>query len=144
MKTSYLQEGKDPWHMFSSEDMQKIAFDPTRELLRSGENLGSIPENFSLKSIWWNRYPAGSFAPPHTHSGSLSGVYILEQNEPCPLRFHHSNPFGLNHDGGVGEEFRSDAEEGDVVLFPATLLHWVTQTLDWRTTISFNLGWASN
>jgi hypothetical protein len=144
MRTSYILETQNPWNIFSVENIQQIALDSTTQLLESGQNFGSVPDTFSVKGIWWNRYPAGSSAPPHTHSGALSGVYILEQNEPCPLSFYHSNPFGLNHDGGVGEEFRSNAEEGDVLLFPPTLLHWVRPTLDWRTTISFNLGWETS
>jgi hypothetical protein len=140
VRSNWTLENKYPWNIFTQDDLEKIIFDAIRALLGSGEPVGPVPKSFNTKSIWWNRYPAGATAPPHTHSGSLSGVYILEQNEACPLFFHHSNQFGLDPDAGLGEEYNPPAVEGEVLLFPATLLHWVVPTKDWRTTISFNLG----
>lgn len=125
---------------FSNGDIDAFVWEPIREMLREGLNLGKIPNNFSLKAIWWNRYPPGSSAPAHVHDGSLAGVYLLEQNEPCPLNFLYVNPFSLHPNSGGEVQFAPDAKEGDVLLFPSRLTHWVAPTINHRASISFNLN----
>ncbi len=125
---------------FTEADINTVIWQPIREMLRDGLNLGKIPDNFSLKSIWWNRYPPGASAPAHVHDGSLAGVYLLEQDETCPLNFLYVNPFSLHPNGGGEIQFAPDAKEGDVLLFPARLVHWVAPTKKHRASVSFNLN----
>ena len=127
---------------FQPDDIQQIAIDSLSELISTHSEY-SWPIEFSLHSMWWNRYPPGTTAPPHVHgSVSLSGVYILEQDEDCPLTFKYQNHYPLNpQDAGVS--YKVEARAGTCIMFPSALLHWVKPTKAWRTTISFNFS-ASN
>jgi hypothetical protein len=137
--TNYFTESVNPWGYFEKGDIVAIALESAREFEKSSELPGaSFPKDYAIKGFWWNRYVEGSLAPPHVHSPGISGVYILEQTGRCPLEFMH-----VNHYAADSEEpnvyYTPDAEEGDILLFPGTLPHWVRPAQSPRTTVSFNL-----
>lgn len=101
------------------------------------------PRTSTVSHIWYNRYEAGNTQEVHSHAKgtrtmpSVSGVYILELNEPNPLVFFSqaaaANPL-------VAEAIRmEDATEGDIILFPSALPHYVLPCKARRTTIAFNI-----
>lgn len=128
----------DPLRLFTKEDIASIALKPTRELMDQA-GIGTFAKDYDLRAFWWNRYGKGSTAPPHVHAAGISGVYLLEQTERCPLEFQTLNPYTPNPDHPA-VNYRPEAEEGTVLLFPGSLLHWVYPTVGPRTTVSFNLG----
>jgi hypothetical protein len=85
-----------------------------------------------LAHMWWNVYKKADYCPVHDHSGCLSGVYILHQDELSPLHFNHTNELGAT-------SYCPSVSEGSVVLFPSSLAHFLCPVQTHRITISFNL-----
>jgi hypothetical protein len=85
-----------------------------------------------IAHIWWNVYEKGDFCPLHDHSGCISGIYVLHQDESDPLHFNHTNELGCY-------SYCSQASEGSVLLFPSSLSHFLYPVKTHRITISFNL-----
>lgn len=141
--TNFAPERLNPWEYFTPEDVTEIAF-VSAQIFKESNSVPNIkfPDSFTLKAFWWNRYKPGSTAPPHIHSGCISGVYLLEQTGECPLEFFANDIFSPDPEDS-GTSFRPKAEEGTILLFPGTLTHWVNPTASARTTISFNLAPAT-
>jgi hypothetical protein len=91
-----------------------------------------------VRHIWYNHYEAGGHHEPHSHIGfGLAGVYFLQLDEPNTLRFHSPTAaISKLVNDTVSAEFLT---EGDIVLFPSHMLHYVQPAQKPRTTISFNL-----
>jgi hypothetical protein len=126
-------------NLFTDEEVKTIVLEPAQLLQQQLGEDTQIAPHYSITAMWWNRYPPGTHAPIHTHgSAAISGVYIVEQNEPCPLMFNCPNLFSLDpHD--CGKTYQPEAGPGTVIMFPSALVHWVQNTQDWRATVSFNL-----
>jgi len=141
--TNFAAERLNPWEYFTYDDVTEIAF-RSAELFKKSNAVpnNNFPNSFELKAFWWNRYKPGSTAPPHIHSGCISGIYLLEQTGECPLEFFASNPYSPDPEDS-STYFRPKVEEGFVLLFPGTLTHWVNPSPSLRTTISFNLAPAT-
>lgn len=109
------------------------------------------PDRLSLKLFaWMNANPAGGFNAPHTHPGAhWSGVYYVSQpkaetgnsgmieflspHADLPnWRILRAPPFKLK------KKFRPEA--GEMILFPAYLMHWVypNESVEERVSIAFN------
>lgn len=102
------------------------------------------PLQSSVVRIWYNRYEAGHTQEVHTHAKSMgstptiSGVYFLELNEPNPLVFF--SPAGASNPL-ISEALKADfASEGDIILFPSAMPHYVLPCKTTRTTIAFNIN----
>jgi hypothetical protein len=103
------------------------------------------PESSQVVDIWYNRYTPGAGQEIHTHSTKygqqtryLSGTYILELDEPNGTVFYNVNAAG---NPMVSDLLHmSSAKEGDILLFPAHLPHYVKPCIKRRTTIAFNLS----
>lgn len=98
------------------------------------------PTKSSIEMLWWNVYDKGSYAVTHNHGyGKVSGIYLLELNETNSTTFlmDDSHPFGPT----PSRMFHTTdyAQEGDVILFPSSLLHFVNPAIKRRVTISFNV-----
>ena len=141
--TNFALERLIPWEYFTQDDVVEIAI-RSAEIFKENNPIpnNKFPDSFKLKAFWWNRYKPGSTAPPHIHSGGISGVYLLEQIGNCPLEFFASNPYSPDPEES-GTYFEPKAEEGTILLFPGTLTHWVNPSPFLRTTISFNLFCAT-
>ena len=106
----------------------------------------AIPPATKLSNCWYNHYEKGQFQEPHSHRvinsnqkpSMLSGIYFIDNpsnnlsfvNNYTPLYSGSRDDF--NH-------HRPKIREGDVVLFPSELLHYVTPCDTSRTTVSFNI-----
>lgn len=101
------------------------------------------PKASTVTRIWYNRYEPGNTQEVHSHAKGhhstpvVSGVYLLELNEPNPLVFFSqaaaANP--LTNEAMP----TNDALEGDILLFPSALPHYVLPCKARRTTVAFNV-----
>jgi hypothetical protein len=106
--------------------------------LLDDKSLTTYPKSSNCKSIWFNYYEPGGFQEVHDHLGesvSFSGIYLLHVEEPNTTFFYNPNSNSyLAHTINT-----KDYEEGSVLIFPSSLLHYVNPVKDHRYTISFNI-----
>lgn len=108
-------------------------------------------KNVQLGSIWFQQYSKYSFHNTHTHWPSLfSVVYYLQFDpkehrataflNPARLQMEHY----LDRKIPVSTQFQPDAKEGDIVVFPGYLDHFVPmcRSEKTRTVVSFNFDAA--
>ena len=102
----------------------------------------SNPKQTTITQIWWNVYEKDSQAPIHTHGhghGLISGVYILHSTEPNNTVFAKDQTHAW---ASSAEDYIHTTEylnEGSVMLFPSSLIHYTLPCLSNRVSISFNL-----
>ena len=82
--------------------------------------------HFDNYDVWINYSYQGNFNPMHFHSGKISGVIYLN-----------------NEDDTVFTEYRHKGKKGEMILFPSTTLHSVDrQKKDYeRITFAFNVNY---
>ena len=100
------------------------------------------PKNTYISEIWYNVYREGYEQEIHAHHGAtLSGIYILELNEPnTTMFFSHNTSFAYCGDTKFMGAYKTDhIKEGNVLLFPSEFMHCVKKSTKSRITISFNL-----
>jgi len=105
--------------------LHKVTGEPLARLKRRAlfrQNQG----HYDGYDLWVNFAEEGDSNPRHSHAGLISAVIYLE-NDGQPTHFEN----GVSHVG----------ERGDVLLFSASLEHWVDVkvTPKTRVTMSFNL-----
>lgn len=102
------------------------------------------PATSIIKKIWYNHYDpiVSNCQEVHTHPGSTySGVYFLHLEEPNTTVFYSS--VAATNAGLVTPAKQTEfTVEGDVLLFPSSLLHYVTPAKKQRVTIAFNIDCA--
>jgi uncharacterized protein (TIGR02466 family) len=138
--TSYFHR-KDVKEFFTEEIITSIVETPLDELFENKNLFPNKPQNIILSEIWFNVYKPGYSQEIHAHGGaSLSGIYLLELNEPNTTMFFN-NGSGYNYkNSDMGSIFpTSHIEEGNVIFFPSELSHSVNKCTKDRITISFNL-----
>lgn len=111
---------------------------PAVDMLFSEINNLKTPKQSTVTQIWYNYYSASQGQEVHAHSGSsLSGIYLLDLQEENKTVFYSyaSNNSSLCY--GVKET--KDIEEGNIILFPSHLLHYVLPCNKERITIAFNI-----
>lgn len=99
-----------------------------------------LPHSSAVNRIWYNHYSGSgrSGQEVHTHTAcSYSGVYFLELYEPNTTMFY-------SHSAAVNEvtlatKTTEFIKEGDILLFPATLMHYVLPPSQPRSTVAFNI-----
>ena len=102
------------------------------------------PRSSKITKIWYNHYgPNGvSGQEVHTHVGhgnSYSGIYLLSLLEPNTTVFY-SHLASCSMPGAINAAFQTRfAQEGDILLFPSALMHYVLPAKTPRTTIAFNV-----
>jgi uncharacterized protein (TIGR02466 family) len=109
------------------------------------------PEDLETKLFaWMNMNPTGGFNAPHTHPGAhWSGVYYVRQpkvdsGNSGMIEFLDPRSDLPNWRLLQSRAFRSKRrirpEEGEIVLFPSYLVHWVypNESGGERVTIAFN------
>ena len=101
-----------------------------------------------LDSMWANVNPAGAYHVPHTHGEALwAGVYYVETPPKSPGIVFMDPRFGVGHNrphfatGLENDRFKLDVSAGDLIFFPAWLLHYVEPHTgdDPRISVSFNV-----
>jgi hypothetical protein len=99
------------------------------------------PTISTVHEIWYNQYDAtgDTGQEVHTHPESnYSGVYFLELSEPNATVFY-SQVTAVNKTANPSKETKF-IEEGDILLFPSNLSHYVLPSKNQRTTIAFNIN----
>jgi hypothetical protein len=142
--TNYKAHGT---HYYTEAQYNSIIWEPLDALYKTlfGDDAPFFTsDKFPLKSyiemIWWNVYTKGSYAIAHNHGyGKISGVYLLELNEVNSTTFLTDDAHYFGQTSGRTAHTADYAEEGDVLLFPSSLLHFVNPAIKRRTTIAFNV-----
>jgi hypothetical protein len=130
-----------------------IVFNPTNKLIDELYNLDEFarpsstkPISAKLASIWWNVYGNGKYVEPHNHGlFGISGVYFLDlpNDEPNSTTFLFNNHYPISDD--KTEDFSllyhntSYVKEGDVLLFPTAMPHYVNPVNSTKVSIAFNV-----
>lgn len=110
-----------------------------------------LPIESYISEIWYNVYEKGNFQEPHQHDrnyrnvsdkvhvNSYCGIYLLHLEEKNTTVFYEEPPIPCSIDNS-GINFLTDfMEEGNVILFPSGLSHYVLPSKTDRCTISFNI-----
>lgn len=120
------------WYDILEEDLNII-------LPQTGLNLKS-KEHWEL---WSQRYESGARHGAHNHGmGTLSGVLFLDFNPIEHQSTAFYSPFPNPYHGTIDMLQLSDVREGDIILFPAMLLHECPPqrgSEKIRTIMSFNI-----
>lgn len=135
MKTGF---GRNNKNVFDKNFCDLVVFPALDELFKklpmySGAN---SPLSSRIQFIWWNVYENGDYAPIHSHGSGIdliSGVYLLDLKEVNLTTFSFENSIVENE-----VHCASYAQEGSVLLFPASLRHFVPSVKKQRVTVSFN------
>lgn len=96
-------------------------------------------KTITIAEVWYNRYYPGAWQEVHTHATGkfvFSGVYLLDVAEENPLLFFSQGAANTRFTDGT---YRPDVQEGDIVLFPSELPHYVMPCTERRTTVAFNV-----
>jgi hypothetical protein len=125
-------------HQFLEEKsyLDQIVWKPIDQLISYGIPFSSSPKCSSINSIWANFYHPGDVHHAHSHTGSstLSGIYIVELRGENTTWFHQDGPEGFEY------LYRPEnIKEGDVIIFPSNLVHYVSPSEHERITIAFNI-----
>lgn len=93
--------------------------------------LNPITQSLKVSGYWFQQYENGDFHKWHTHPGDMfSNVYYVELPDGAS-----KTSFMLN-----GNEFTVDVKEGDILTFPAFLLHQSKPNQSSRkTVVAFNI-----
>jgi hypothetical protein len=98
------------------------------------------PKFSQVTEIWYNYYEAGSFQEVHSHTGGgknvISGVYNLLLEEKNKLVVYSQNS---SYSPFVKPAHQVEAAEGEIILFPSNMLHYVLPCEKPRATIAFNI-----
>ena len=93
-----------------------------------------LHKNPEMRGVWFQQYESGDFHHWHHHAGSnFAGIYYLELPDfSCATEF--IEPFNT----AVVKKF--NVSEGDVVLFPASLIHRSPENTSnqRKTVVAFN------
>lgn len=133
--------------------LSSVIWKPIDEMFSESLFGGHMPTTSKLLDLWFNVYKPGEGQEIHDHFGgciinsdatsmrsSYSGIYILHSEEPNKTLFYQSGPNpGAANMGGC--HFNTDfINEGDVIIFPSSLLHCALPCIKERITIAFNIA----
>jgi uncharacterized protein (TIGR02466 family) len=122
---------------YTQNNLQQIVWNSLDKLF---EQLKSKTQKCRVTTFWWNVYQQGDSAPVHNHgSFGISGIYLLELNEPNKTVFLYNHRALLKHEQDLEYYETSHIPEGTVLLFPSSLNHHVEPAETTRMTISFNV-----
>lgn len=132
-----LSEDLPTGELLREDFLNPIVWNPLDEMLKEPEIGKKIkPKKSFLTNIWWNSYEPGHNQEIHRHGDStFSGIYLLD------LREENNTVFYSTGGDARFDELKTtkDLVEGEVILFPSHLLHYVEQTKKRRATIAFNV-----
>jgi hypothetical protein len=99
------------------------------------------PMQSRLTEIWYNHYLKGDHQNVHNHGSGFgySGFYILELKEENKTSFFSYTASSIGQVCGLDLKL---AKEGDIVIFPSQLMHYVLPCEGPRTTVSFNISYT--
>ena len=139
--TGYFHR-KEIKYLFTDKIINSVIESPLDELFENKNIFKEKPRETVLSEIWFNVYKPGYSQEIHAHHGaSISGIYLLELNEPNNTVFFSNTPtYKYNERDWVGGVFPTEhIEEGNIILFPSELSHCVKKCSNYRITVAFNL-----
>ena len=170
IKTKFEQDSKDGWFKriwknstgsttFNSENLKGIGFINEIEsvvwthfdlYLAQIQTLpwirerGTSSSEYVLRSTWINKYLNGEEQEIHNHlNASFSWLYFLQQPKEGGSKMYMYNTNSRNDDRqlGLSNRFKPQQKEGDLVIFPAYLNHFVTtnESKEARYTVAGNI-----
>jgi len=94
------------------------------------------PDKYLMEALWCNWQGPGDFNPPHDHGGDLTWVIYLKipkelDEENKKYKGRSAGPGGITFVYGENADRKCIThhsvypEEGDMIMFPAWLKHWV-------------------
>ncbi len=97
------------------------------------------PTSSVVSKIWYNHYEKAQYQEVHSHSvnSTLSGIYLLHLEEPNKTVFY-SYGSSVNLLSTPTKQL-TEAVEGDIIIFPSNLLHYVLPCEKNRVSIAFNI-----
>lgn len=136
---------KDLANIILEKHMNNIVWNLMREVVAAAGIMAF--KDAGVTNLWWNVYQKGDWAELHNHSTgqrghpNYSGVYFLDIEGENTLEFvspvtSSTHPIEASFHTMRGNEIT----EGNVVIFPASLLHQVKPAPGRRVTISFNIS----
>jgi uncharacterized protein YjlB len=114
-----------PWVKLIIEDLHK-------HFLKFANHMGF--EKCMIDELWFQQYNKNGHHGWHVHGHNYTGVYYVNWNKEC-AKTRYVDP--------ITQEVKDiEAEEGDVVIFPSTVIHRAnTQEIDFpKIIISFNIS----
>jgi hypothetical protein len=156
------EKNKSKEHLFdynqnflNSSQYEDIILKPAQELILNLYNpqnpyklSKSKPKNIRLKDLWWVLYDNGDYAENHHHGlFGISGVYFLELSDTNTTNFVIQNPYPIanfrpeNRQDDLAYRIfeATDVKEGDILLFPSSMQHYVNPVKTRKISIAFNL-----
>lgn len=124
-------------HLHDLDFIKNIVFDPIADCVDDLPFEMPGLSNIHLSDIWYTYYERGNCHHPHVHPRStFSAIYLyhLEENNKTVFFGNGSNqPY---------QDFMhstSYAKEGEIIIFPSELYHYVEPAITDRITISYNV-----
>lgn len=111
---------------------------PAVDMLFSEVNNLKIPKQSTVTQIWYNYYDTSHGQEVHNHpSCSLSGIYLLHLQEENKTVFYSYS--STNSSLCCEVKKTTEIKEGNIILFPAHLAHYVLPCDKKRISIAFNI-----
>jgi hypothetical protein len=113
---------------------------PVLDKLFAELNFLTVPKQSKVVKIWYNHYSSGHYQEVHTHSDGqvdIAGIYLLKLDEINKTVFY-SYPT-TNTKFYCETKQLIEAEEGDIILFPSHLSHYVLPCEKDRISVAFNI-----
>jgi hypothetical protein len=97
-----------------------------------------FPKKSYLEEIWYNHYEKNiHYQETHHHRPSdFSGIYFIELEGKNTTTFYHHHISQMLEQNKTLDKIK----EGDVVIFPSSLMHSVRKSNCKKTSISFNIN----
>lgn len=140
--SSYFRNGH--LDFITKEVVESIVWNPLRQFYREVPEYQQVDTiNPIITDLWYNSYTSGQYQEPHTHTGHrssmvFSGIYLLDLHEENTTRFISPAPSWCREQ--EIHKLTRECEEGTVLIFPSSLMHYVVPSKAQKTTISFNIG----
>ena len=135
--TSYFEK-KDSTQTIIERYFKQIIWDPLDKMLDSeGLNISVKPTDSKISNAWYNIYRGNNnWHRTHTHPRStFSGIYLLHLEGKNTTQFLQTG-----HTLFDWTKETDEIGEGNVIIFPSSLLHTVAPTTDHKVSISFNIS----
>lgn len=97
------------------------------------------PKSSRVVEIWYNHYTFGQTQEVHSHGNhmDISGIYLLKLDEINKTVFYSYPTTSTRLHRNTKQLV--EAKEGDIILFPSHLSHYVLPCEKERVTVAFNI-----